>query len=76
MSRSTEHLPLNETGDHATGKSSKAILTNPYDVDILLTDPTLSGLSLRHQDGTLSGLAWAHRELTVCFMPFLSSRRY
>ena len=74
MSRSTEHLPPNEAGNHAIGgeKSSKTILSEPHDVGVLLTDPILAGLSLRHrQDGTLCGLAWAHRELTVRFRPFL-----
>jgi hypothetical protein len=56
-----EHLPLNERE-----KSSKAILTNPRDVGVLLTNATWTGLSLRRRhDGTLCGLAWAHRELTL-----------
>ena len=74
MSRSTEHL--NESNNHAIGEgnSSKAILSDPYDVGALLTDRTLSGLSLRHrQDETLCGLAWSHRELTVRFIFFLLS---
>ena len=67
-----EHLPLNETS-----KPSKAILTDPHDVGVLLTNPTWAGLSLRRRhDGTLVGLAWAHRELTVRFIPFLLSHRY
>ena len=76
MSRSTEHLPLNGTSNHALGgrKSSKAILTDPYDTGVLLTNPTWAGLSFRRrQDGKLCGLAWAHRELTVRFMYFLLS---
>ena len=79
MSRSAEHLSLNETGNHALGrgKSSKAILTNPYDMGVLLTKSTSAGLSFRRrQDGTLCGLAWAHRELTVRFMSFLLSHRH
>ena len=79
MSRSTEHLPLNETNNHALGgwKSSKAILTDPHDMGVLLTNPTRAGLSFRRrQDGTLYGLAWAHRELTVRFMYFLLSHWY
>ena len=80
MPRSTENLPLNETGNHALGGgSSKAILTDPHDMGILLTNPTRAGLSFRRrQDGTLCGLAWAHRELTVCFMfmYFLLCHRY
>ena len=78
MSRSTEHLPLNATSNHPLGggKSSKAILTDPYDIGVLLTNPTWTGLSFRRrQDGTLYGLAWAHRELTVRFMYFLLSHR-
>jgi hypothetical protein len=79
MSRSTEHLPLNETSNRALGgvKSSKAILTDPYDMGALLTNPTWAGLSFRRRhDGTLCGLAWAHRELTVSFMYFLLSHWY
>ena len=79
MSRSTEHLPLNETSNQALGggKSSKAILTDPYDMGVLLTNPTWAGLSSRRrQDGTLCGLAWAHRELTVRSMYFLLFHRY
>ena len=79
ISRSAEHLPLNETSNHALGggKSSKVILTDPCDMGVLLTNPTWAGLSFRRrQDGTLCGLAWAHRELTVCFMHFLLSHRY
>ena len=79
MSRSTEHLPLNETSNQALGggKSSKTIFTDPYDLGGLLTNPTWAGLSFRRrQDGTLCGLAWAHRELTVRFMSFLLSHRH
>lgn len=71
MSRSTEHLPLNENSNRvmAGGKSSKAIFADPYDMGVLLTNPTWAGLSFRRrQDGTLCGLAWAHRELTVRFI--------
>ena len=76
MSRSSEHLPLNETA-LGGGKSSKAILTDPYDMGVLLTNSTWAGLSFRRrQDGTLCGLAWAHRELTVCFTYSLLSHRY
>jgi hypothetical protein len=73
MPRSVEH---NETGNHALGreKSSRAILTDQYDMGVLLTKSTWAGLSFRRrQDGTLCGLAWAHRELTVRFMAFLLS---
>jgi len=73
---SNEHSPLNETGNHALGGGilSKAILSDPYDVGVLLTNSTWAGLSLcRRQDGTIFGLAWAHRELTVSFIPFLLS---
>lgn len=79
MPRSTEHLSLIETSNHALGggKSSKAIFTNPYDMGVLLTNPTWAGLSFhRRHDGTLCGLAWAHRELTVRFMYLLLSHRY
>ena len=79
MSRSTEHLPLNETSNEALGgkKSSKAVLTDPYDMGALLTNPTWAGLSFRRRhDRTLCGLAWAHRELTVRFMRFLLFQRY
>ena len=78
MSRSTEHLPLNETGNQALGgkKSSKAVFSDPYDTGALLTNPTWAGLSFRRRhDRTLCGLAWAHRELTVRFMRFLLFQR-
>ena len=68
MSRSTDHLSLNETSNHAMGggKSSIAILTDPHDVGVLLTNSTLVGLALRHRhNGILCGLAWARRELIV-----------
>ena len=71
-SRFTEHLPLNESSNHA-----KAIFTDPYDMGVLLTNPIWAGLSFRHRhDGTLCGLAWAHRELTVRLMYFPLFHRY
>ena len=75
----TEHLPLNEKSNRPLGggKSSKAILNDPYDMGVLLTNPTWAGLCFRRRhDGTLCGLAWAHRELTVRFLYFLLFHRY
>ncbi|KDR82569.1 hypothetical protein GALMADRAFT_237950 [Galerina marginata CBS 339.88] len=67
MSRSTEHLPLNDSEVRSLTRSdSKPSLSEPRDIGMLIPDTALSGLKTRHlSNGKLSGIAWTHREISL-----------